>query len=1454
MNMRKFYILFSFLCFAVLPFSLKATHIVGGEMTYKCLGNNQYEVKLTIFRDCFNGIPWFDDPAAIGIFRNSNNSLFNNILVPLDLMLNDTLDPTLTSECLVVPPNVCVNTTTYTTIVNLPFTPGGYHLVYQRCCRNNTIANLISPEDVGATYSIEVTEQALLECNTSPVFNTWPPLFLCVNLPFQIDQSAVDADGDSLVYKLCNPLDGADPFFPQPSPPNFPPYDTVPWLPGYDVNNMINNPPTMPMTIDPVTGLLTGTPNLLGQFVIGICVEEYRNGVLIGTNRRDYQVNIGDCEVVTSAFFAPETICDSYTVQVDNQSQNAGAYRWFFNDPANPGATSTAVNPSYTYSDTGFYEITLIAEPGTVCADTFTSQVHIQPNSLFPDFDIELIQCAAGATVVVTDLSTDTFSNIVSWNWLLLNSAMPVAMTSTQQNPIFVLTTGGSTLLNLTVTAANGCMKSYEELFDINLTPPLLELGPDVQDCQISQLTLDAGPGFAGYQWSNGSNDQTITVSAAGTYWVNVTDACDGMQSDTIQVLIDTATLDLPGEVEVCIGGSFTFDVPGFVAYEWSPADYLSCTDCPNPTTTPLASIVYTLTVLTADSCTASDSVLVTVLPAIQTAETVEICEGETVTVFGNPVSAAGDYSDTFTSSTGCDSTHTITVLVNPSYQVFETLEICSGDTVEIFGNPVSTGGEYQETFTTTSGCDSTVTVMVSLLPTFTTAGSVEICEGETVLVFGNTVSTAGDYSETFTAANGCDSTHTISVAVLPNTFTSEDISICFGETTDIFGQPIGTSGTYEMTFPAANGCDSTHTVNLTVFDEIFIQIDKTDASCFGAANGSATATASGGTGGFIYAWSNGDTGPSATGLMAGTYTVTVMDASGCMQEASVTVSQPTAVVASISSVNVSCTELGSATVSATGGTGSITFEWGNGSTDATIGDLLAGTYTVTATDANGCTGTASVTITGALGPNASINIEQAVTASQPNGGELSVTITAGTAPFAIEWSNGETTASIDSLGSGEYSVTVTDANGCTATDLAYLFVPGCIGDKVWEDVDRDGCQEGGEFGMANVTLFLSGVDIWGNVLDRSTTTSIVGNYRFDNVPPGQYKVFVDVPQDFVITAKDACNFDWKDSDFDPANGFSQLVNLAEGQCITTIDAGLHDDCPNIVDPGVICCDQFLCGPGDDPDPITAIVPATGASPVEYMWMYSHVPGPPAQNGTWIIISGPNGPINTPSYDPGPLSQTTYFVRCVRAVGCEEWLETNVVTITVGADAVAAIQGPDVVCVGDAVTYSAYQNPAGASYVWDFGYYATPPVSTANAVTVSWSQAGVYNVVLVVENNGCVSTDILPIFVTNSPSMCNNLQNPNGNVLQSVIKGSKTTARIFPNPVSDELNIRWEKALSTPVDIELISVDGRKLLETSAAEGDISHQARLSSFRPGIYLLKLRHADGEVEVFRVVKQ
>ena len=273
-----------------LPSLLKATHIVGGEMNYTCLGNDQYEITLTIFRDCFNGDPnaWFDNPASIGIF-DRENQLLQEVLIPL--MNNDTLNPVLSGECFVVPPNVCVHTTTYRTTINLPPIIGGYQLAYQRCCRNQTIVNIVEPLATGASYGVTISEQALLECNSNPKFQEWPPLYICVDQPISFDQSAIDLDGDSIVYRLCTPLQGANQTIPQPQPPNPPPYQEITWIdPPYNVDNMLNGAPGgEPLQIDPETGLLTGLPNTIGQFVVGICIEEYRAGQLISTTRRDFQ-------------------------------------------------------------------------------------------------------------------------------------------------------------------------------------------------------------------------------------------------------------------------------------------------------------------------------------------------------------------------------------------------------------------------------------------------------------------------------------------------------------------------------------------------------------------------------------------------------------------------------------------------------------------------------------------------------------------------------------------------------------------------------------------------------------------------------------------------------------------------------------------------------------------------------------------------------------------------------------------------------------------------------------------------------------------------------------------------------------------------------------------------------------------------------------------------------------
>ena len=617
MNLKKLLpALLTTLFFTGLCHEANATHIVGGEMTYSCLGNNQYLVKLTIFRDCFYGSPaaWFDDPASIGVFDANNNFLFQQ-LVDWDPVLNDTLDPELENECFTVPPDVCVHTTYYSTIITLPYLSGGYQLVYQRCCRNQTIVNLVEPLDVGATYSINISDQALLECNSSPQFNNWPPLFLCVNQPFSIDQSAVDPDGDSLVYRLCNPLSGADPGNPMPQPPNPPPFDTVPWLGNFGIDDMLNaGMGGSPMTIDPHTGLLTGTPLINGQFVIGICVEEYRNGVLIGVSRRDYQVNVGDCGEVTSSFFAPEVICKGLSVNFQNLSSNADNFLWYFDWP-NGSATSTEKNPQFTYPDTGLYTVMLIAEPNAFCTDTFFAQVHLLPHSLFADFELEQAACVDSLTLQITDSSLDTLSNISSYNWQL--SLGSDTLHSDEKNPVFTLNEEGLATLTLVVTSGNGCTDTLAQEFEVTfLNDPNLE--DSVTVCYATggvHLNPGGQPANASWNWqpANSLDDPDSTT----TYSVLITDAqgyCQIEKEVTVIVspfvevspLTDTILKGQPVQLMATYNPTYT--------YHWTPAAGLDNPEIHNPVASPTETTVYMLTVTDTNGCVATRSVTIVVL------------------------------------------------------------------------------------------------------------------------------------------------------------------------------------------------------------------------------------------------------------------------------------------------------------------------------------------------------------------------------------------------------------------------------------------------------------------------------------------------------------------------------------------------------------------------------------------------------------------------------------------------------------------------------------------------------------------------------------------------------------------------------------------------------------------------------------------------------------------------
>jgi len=241
--------------------------------------------------------------------------------------------------------------------------------------------------------------------------------------------------------------------------------------------------------------------------------------------------------------------------------------------------------------------------------------------------------------------------------------------------------------------------------------------------------------------------------------------------------------------------------------------------------------------------------------------------------------------------------------------------------------------------------------------------------------------------------------------------------------------------GNYTVTVSDSRTCASSQTFTVGNASGPIASVQSTTGASCGTPNGTATATATGGTGNLAYAWSNGQNTAVMTGVAAGSYTVTVTDQNGCTSTAVASISNSNGPSASVNnSTATTCGQSnGSATVSASGGTGNLSYLWSNGGTTATVGNLSAGTYTVTVTDQANCIAVTSVNIGASTPPVAQVASSTPASCGQSNG-----TITAsaidGTAPYQFAWSTGATTPSISGLGGGVYSVTITDNAGCTSS------------------------------------------------------------------------------------------------------------------------------------------------------------------------------------------------------------------------------------------------------------------------------------------------------------------------------------------------------------------------------------------------------------------------------------
>ena len=724
------------------------------------------------------------------------------------------------------------------------------------------------------------------------------------------------------------------------------------------------------------------------------------------------------------------------------------------------------------------------------------------------------------------------------------------ALVSGGQSPYtYAWSSGGSTPIKsnlaagaytLTVTDAVGCTATASA----TLTQPSQIVATSAKTnltCFGSgdgaiDLSVSGGAGSYTYTWSHGPSSEDLTGLTAGTYTVTITDA-DGCSVTHSATLAEPAALALTETHtdEDCFGdfaGAIDLTVSGGTApysYAWSLASTAVGT---TEDLSGLAAGTYTVVVTDANSCSATTSVGIAGPSAILSANvtpTQVACFGDTTgalslalsggvapytvawldgsTQVSRPNLAAGTYGFTVTDAHGCTVTGSST-LTEPAaalaVAVASTNVLCFGAATGALDVTVTGGtapyayawsngatsedltglaaGYYALTVTDAAGCtlawSDTLTQPTAAL-TLTTALTHIACYGGAtgavdVTVLGGTAPysyawlsgestedisglSAGSYTLTVTDAAGCTATSTATLtqnSVLAVSLIQTNVD-CYGGTTGSIAALVsgglapysylwsvgGTSaiksnlgaGTYSVTVTDAAGCSSTVSVTLTQPSALLAAVTITDAQCSGATDGAFHVVPSGGSGTYTYLWNTGATTQNLDSVAAGVYVLTITDGNGCTLVVQDTVGQPAALADSASQVNVLChgDSTGAVNVLMSGGTAPYTYLWSTGDTLPSLTDLPAGTYTLTVVDAQQCSFSQSYTVTE---PAAAISGSLAKTQPLCAGdstGSLSLSVTGGTAPYAVLWSTGDTVLALDSLAADVYSVTVTDANGC---------------------------------------------------------------------------------------------------------------------------------------------------------------------------------------------------------------------------------------------------------------------------------------------------------------------------------------------------------------------------------------------------------------------------------------
>lgn len=573
------------------------------------------------------------------------------------------------------------------------------------------------------------------------------------------------------------------------------------------------------------------------------------------------------------------------------------------------------------------------------------------------------------------------------------------------------------------------------------------------------------------YHWNNGATSQTVTGLSPATRFlvVYVSDAngCASPYTGTNSIVI-TEPAELKAVMSSanvpCFGGvngSATATISGGTlpyTYLWSTGAVTSSINAAEGT--------YTVVIKDANQCTTAGTAIITAPSAplsFTVSATMVNCFGGNnatghVTAFGGTAPytylwsngtatsiagnlIAGIYTFTVTDINNCSTTGSINITepTPMAVQMLHTNVTCFGGTTGS-ATAVPSGGLAPYTYLWQNGAatatiialqEGTYAVTIKDVNQCTATGIVTVTQAQSI-----TIQMATTNAPCFATSSGT------AIAMTSGGTSPYQYLWSTGDTTNNISNLI--AGNYSISIRDANNCTTTQSVTITQPAQLNVQVTKTAASCFGFANGSATANASGGTAPYQYTWTNGGITASIINIAAGAYTVTVKDSNHCNVVDTSIITDPIAVSGQIiSSTNVSCFggNNGAATIAGSGGTAPYSYAWSNGDNTATTSALSRGIYSVDITDAKACTGTVSVTIAQRDPLNLAIKIADVNCFGQSTG-SVDVTATGGLAPYRYSWPNGAITSSINNLVPGTYTITVKDSGGCSNQATAIISQP----------------------------------------------------------------------------------------------------------------------------------------------------------------------------------------------------------------------------------------------------------------------------------------------------------------------------------------------------------------------------------------------------------------------------